>query len=626
MAPNKRRETIKMRLKNFLAIATLISLACTSCTSDVYLGNPEDISQEVAISFDGGTGKSTRAMQGGKDAADSLGNNFVVYGWKTMPTDPVSTLTVFDHYNVNYTAGSAHSTLSNSAGWEYAGQAPNVLNTYLYASPETQDIKYWDFSATQYDFVAFSAGGATQQAVTGAPGQAGYPGTPESGKLIVTPVDRGNPTTQAYTITGAPADLTKVYIADRVTAQQTPVTSIPNRLVTYRDAIQFAFRPLAAKVRIGLYETIPGYSVKDVKFYTDDQSGTVPAAAPALFANGNTIPDGVGAIRVSFPETNSAQETYNKAKLDYSSTALSSTLTIGTKLNAEAAKEDQENGGNIFLGRTSSTASMSADQKVIPTPASVLTLKVDFTLVSIDYNETITVHGATATIPPQYTNWQPNYAYTYLFKISDAVSNSFGQVLYPITFDALETVADNGTQQTIITVSYPSIATYAKGVLGTDYYVGDNIYVSVTNGTAKLLSGENAKLYTAQAISPLEERDITEKNLMDKVQGITLTPASGLTFENHIEGADSPTGDRVDPVSGSNFAKFTPATGGIYVFEYIEQTPEYYKTLQEYNDANPDAQHDQAWWDSFSATADEKIKVPAGSKYYKVIRVGGTRS
>lgn len=624
MAPNKRRETIKMRVKNFLAIATLISLACAACTSDVYLGSPEDISQEVAISFDGGTGKSTRAMQGGQAAATALGSNFVVYGWKTMSDDTQQT--VFDHYNVNYTDGSAHSTLSNSAGWEYAGQAPNVLNTYLYASPEPQDIKYWDFSATQYDFVAFSAGTATQQAVTGTPGDDGYPGTPESGKLIVTPVDRGNPTTQAYTITGSPADLTKVYIADRVTSLPTVSPAIPNRLLGYRDAVQFAFRPLAAKVRIGFYETIPGYSVKDVKFYTDDLPGTVSSTVPALYASGNTIPNGQGTINVSFPVTDSAQPTYNKAKLTYSSTTQSRTLTVGTTLDASAAKEDKENGGNIYLGRTSSTASMSADQKVIPTPASVLTLKVDFTLVSIDYNETITVHGATATIPPQYTNWQPNYAYTYLFKISDAVSNSFGQVLYPITFDALETVTDNGTQQTIITVSYPSIATYAKGVLGSDYYTGDNIYVSVTNGTAKLLSGDNAILYTAQASSPLEERDITEKNLMDKVQGITLTPADGLlSFENHIEGADSPTGDRVDPVSGSNFAKFTPATGGIYVFEYIEQTPEYYKTLQEYNDANPDAQHDKAWWDSFSATADEKIKVPAGSKYYKVIRVGGTR-
>ena len=344
MAPNKRRETIKMRVKNFLAIATLISLACTACTSDVYLGNPEDISQEVAISFDGGTGKSTRAE--GSAAAGLLNNQFVVYGWKTLD-NPAGTQTVFDHYNVNYTDGSAHSTLSNTAGWEYAGQAANALNSTL-ATTDLQDIKYWDFSATQYDFVAFSAG--EENSIIKAGGDA-----PTAKQIAMSPIGPISPI--GYSITGSTTDLTKVYIADRVT--------IDHPSVSNREPIQFAFRPLAAKVRIGLYETIPGYSVTDVKFYQKPISAA-GEATPYLYAGSQTIPTGTGKVTVSFPVTDKALPAYNKAKVTYDSDSPKTEILNLTTFTANAAKEQNETEDGIYLGRTASTASKSADVTLIP--------------------------------------------------------------------------------------------------------------------------------------------------------------------------------------------------------------------------------------------------------------------
>lgn len=525
-------------------ILPLLILLLAGCSESEYLGVEGGNSTDMAIGFAGEMGSATRALSGAAAAAE-LSNSFVVYGFKTTSTTPQ---TVFDHYNVNFTDGSAGSTTSNTAGWEYVGQTANVLNSKL--SGGEQDIKYWDMAADRYDLVAFSKGTATQVNTT-----------PASGQVQFSPVDNANLTAKAYTITGATTDLAKVYIADRVTANKTGTAPAD---MAYKNAVQFNFRSLAATVRIGLFETIPGYSVKDVKFYQQPISVTAEAA-PCLYAGTQTIPSGKGIVNVSFPSANKAVATYSPEG------EKAQTLTLGA-LTANAAKEDKETGGNIYLGRNSSEASTTAGTQVIPAPASDLTLKIDFTLVSIDYNETINVKGATATIPAQYTNWQPNTAYTYLFKLSDAATDVFGRLLYPITFDALEVTDKNdwGVQQTITTIDQPSITTYAKGELGSDYFVGDNIYISVTNGTAKTLNADNAKLYTASAISA---DIITEKNLTDGISGITLNevPDGFMTFTDHIDAADSSTGDQINAIADSNFAKFT-AGNEIYVFEYTEGT------------------------------------------------------
>lgn len=585
-------------------ILPLLILLLAGCSESEYLGVEGGNSTDMAIGFAGEMGSATRALSGAAAAAE-LSDSFVVYGFKTTSTTPQ---TVFDHYNVNFTDGSAGSTTSNTAGWEYVGQTANVLNSTL-GTTEKQDIKYWDMAAGQYDFVAFSAGAATQVNTT-----------PASGQVQFSPVDNASLTTKAYTITGATADLAKVYIADRVTA--TKEGTAPN--MAYKNAVQFNFRSLAATVRIGLFETIPGYSVKDVKFYQQPISAS-GVETPYLYAGTQTIPSGKGIVNVSFPEENSSQPAYNKAVVKYDSEGeKTQTLTLGA-LTANAAKEDKETGGNIYLARTSSAASMTQDVLVVPAPASDLTLKVDFTLVSIDYNETINVKGAVATIPAQYTNWQSNYAYTYLFKISDMVTNAFGQVLYPITFDALETVDDDGIQQTITTIDQPSITTFAKGELGSDYYVGDNIYVSVANGTPKVLSASNSKLYTVSLTGSTLQSEITEKNIMDNRNAIeanthdihlTDVTSSMVTFTNTIDPEDSSTGDRIT-ATGNVFAKFT-AGNDTYVFEFTDSEPVYYQTAAEYNTDKGTTFTDQ----QFAAlTNEQKIKVPAG-KHYKVIRVG----
>ena len=142
-------------------------MALASCSSDDFLGEIQGNEQNgatSAINFGGDTGKITRDPSTGKTAAELLENNFVVVGFKGSKTDAANNdVYAFDHYNVNFKDGSAFSTESNRAGWEYVNQDMTVKGTEPAASlaqsgASQQTIKYWDHSCASYDFIAFSMG------------------------------------------------------------------------------------------------------------------------------------------------------------------------------------------------------------------------------------------------------------------------------------------------------------------------------------------------------------------------------------------------------------------------------------------------------------------------------------
>lgn len=81
-------------------------------------------------------------------------------------------------------------------------------------------------------------------------------------------------------------------------------------------------------------------------------------------------------------------------------------------------------------------------------------MKVDYTLISTDDSgETITVKGATVKVSKDYTNWEKNHHYTYIFKITDSTNGSTGGTgtpsgLNPIVFDAIVSEDLGGSQTT----------------------------------------------------------------------------------------------------------------------------------------------------------------------------------
>ena len=249
----------------FVVTAGLLLAGCANDDLIVENSTPEPADAEMPILFSSVKKGMTRADATGADAAALLGNQFVVSGykgpkteWQTSTTAP-STI-VFDNYAVKYAENTANTTQSNSDNWEYVGvdRIKHAIDNGI----TSQQIKYWDYSQAQYDFIAWSTG--TKTAIYEMPAS----GTVPDGSVLVSAITPSTIGTQAYTFTGKAADLSNVYVADLVTVKKAQYGD---------DPVTFKFRQLGTKVRIAIYETVPGYSVKDVKFYTQGGVLTDPA-------------------------------------------------------------------------------------------------------------------------------------------------------------------------------------------------------------------------------------------------------------------------------------------------------------------------------------------------------------
>lgn len=476
--------------KFFIAAASTLALA--SCSSDDFLGEIQGNEQNgatSAINFGGDTGKITRATSTGKTAAELLGNNFVVVGFKNNEKDAANNkVYAFDHYNVNFKDDPAFSSESNRAGWEYVNQDMTVKGTKPAASlaqsgVKQQTIKYWDHSCASYDFIAFSMG----------KGAASEYATP-------THVDKDKLATAAYTLSGNVNTLSECYISDMKTVEEKDYNT---------TSVSMSFRHLASKVRMALFETVPGYVISDVKFY--DATSTTATANPegTLIGKFNNS----GTLTVSFPTTgivNKDTKDYNKAHVKF--TATEGENGVLNHKGFGAVKYNNQNEGTILAGSTylsqnAADPSYCGDgyQNVLPSEgaASAITLRIDYKLTSVDgSNETINLKGATATVPAEYTEWKSGYAYTYIFKISPDTNGSTGGSstgLTAISFDAV--VVDdeaNGLQETITTVSDNSFTTYGYKdnkvtTNGNEYVNGTEIYATVYSAGATVAP---QKLYT----------------------------------------------------------------------------------------------------------------------------------
>lgn len=471
--------------KFFIAAASTLALA--SCSSDDFLGEIQGNEQNgatSAINFGGDTGKITRATTKGNAAADLLENNFVVVGFKGSKTDAANNETyAFDHYNVNFGNGTANSTESNRAGWEYVNQKMEVkgIDASLAQSGATQQtIKYWDHSCKSYDFIAFSMG----------KGSASKYATP-------TAVNKADLKNAAYTLTGDVNTLSECYISDMKTVEEKD----------YGKTVSMSFRHPASKVRMALFETVPGYVISDVKFY--DATNTTPTTDGTLIGTFNNS----GTLTVYFPTTgivNKDNKDYNKAHVKFTATEGENGVLNFKKFGAVNYKNQAEGTipeGTTYLSQNAAKPSYcgAGYQNVLPSEgaASAITLRIDYKLTSVDgSNETINVKGATATVPAEYTEWKSGFAYTYIFKISQDTNGSTGGSptgLTAISFDAV--VVDdeaNGLQETITTVSDNSFTTYGYKdnkvtTNGNEYVNGTDIYATVYSAGATVAP---QKLYT----------------------------------------------------------------------------------------------------------------------------------
>lgn len=583
--------------KFFIAAASALALA--SCSSDDFLGEIQGNEQNgatSAINFGGDTGKITRATSNGSDAADLLENNFVVVGFKGSKTKEANNETyAFDHYNVNFKNGTAFSTESNRAGWEYVNQDMNVKGTNPAASlaqggASQQTIKYWDHSCASYDFIAFSMGKKDAASKYATP----------------THVDKANLKSAAYTLTGNVNTLSECYISDMKTVKEKEYN---------KTSVSMSFRHLASKVRMALFEIVPGYVISDVKFYdaTDDTATANPEGT--LIGNFNNS----GTLTVFFPTTgtdNAEDKDYNKAHVKFkASTDPGEVGVLNFKKFGAVKYGNQAEGtipeGSTYLSQNAAKPSYcGADdyyQNVLPSEGapSAITLRIDYKLTSVDgTNETINVKGATATVPAQYTEWKSGYAYTYIFKISQDTNGSTGgnsTGLTAISFDAV--VVDdeaNGLQETITTISDNSFTTYGYKdnkvtTNGNEYVNGTEIYATVYSAGATVAP---QKLYTVtleagatQAINEASVANALVKGTNDataKTWTVTDYAGKKMVVTETTDGVASKV-TSVPAYSGHtlsvNALKWTgvvtdPAKETYYAVEYDNGTKKSYKIVK----------------------------------------------
>lgn len=480
--------------KSIILLAAMASLMA-GCLSDDY---PEEVNHtDRMVSFSGKRPSYSRADKVGKDAADELGGSFLVYGFKGDGSFAAgNTQEVFDYYLVNYSEGSDYTTTTNTDGWEYVGTP--VINSLVadIAKDGTQTPKYWDYGQAQYGFVAFSKGTNTGN----------IEGYITDAKIDYTKIS--STVDPVYTLTGDADKLKNFFVSDLHIVEKE----------NYGQPVKLNFRTNGAKVRIGIYETIPGYSVKDVEFKQSVSNDTY-APTPALTSNATEIMYGKGAgtLGVFFPGSDT------KPHFKFTTTEEESNytheLTFGNL--STTGKEKYEADGN-YLYRTSSNPSYTNYVTLMPAGTTQnLQLTAKYTLVSLDgRGETIDVGPIAVSVPAQYANWLPNFAYTYLFKITDV-----GSGLYPITFDAAEIVDAGVDLDAESTINRPAINAYQEGVtigIGNNkIYTSGDIFVTVHDHLAGNIvsplkvgidyaDGDNINLFKIVMSNSVNISDVTE--------------------------------------------------------------------------------------------------------------------
>lgn len=530
-------------MKKYIFLAAS-ALTLASCTSDDFLGDTPGstpTSANSAINFGGDAGKITRATSNEGTPQKMLDGQFLVYGVKKTNDE------IFHNVFVNYSVWDVEDkTTSNTNGWEYVGeQNATKHGTGQISLKKAQTIKYWDYSASEYHFVAGS------------------------------PIDAFKYNTSTDLTTGTVIKSATVSkLAGHINANEEgsalktdPVyVAVPVKVEKkdYQKPVQFTFIRQQSMVRVGIYETIPGYSITHIKFYAYDTDGNfkvsegnniiLTSATDGYFVGGSNL---TGTVTYDWKSTTPS---YTYA---YNETGLTKSKNwYAGKLEVLAEKSSETNVATLY-GKDNDM-SKTGYFTVLPTQetkASPILIKCDYTLTAEDgHGETINVTGATAAIPAAYSKWEPNTRYTYLFKISENTNGTTGGSddpagLYPITFDAAVTEMTDKTEGTTTTFTAPSITTYQKGSVEGDTikYVADkNIDVTVLNDKTEvqtLKTTDEAAEQVGHIAVYKFDTEITEAEVQVK----------GVTGATKIEGS----------VDANNVFTFKPTAAGWYAIKYL---------------------------------------------------------
>lgn len=290
--------------------------------------------------------------------------SFKLWGYKTTGyanNQFTNHQNVMDQYIVQWNAGTAGTTESNVADWEYVG-IPNehAAGTDSEGNPNLQTVKYWDFAATSYRYFAFAPHDETKVEYG------------ESGDNQPYADTHGN---WWYNISFE-ADATNPYIAPLISKLWFSNNAVPNP--KYGETVTLEFLKPVTKVRIRLIDK-----------------------------NGKTIVNpfedaGFGELEFKPADGTSGIVQSGKLKVSY---ALTGPTTVANYL--PQVKIVGTDVGTVHINKTDDTYSQW--YYVLPHVE-----QGDFQLVGL-----IGSDRRIGTVPHEYMSWFPNVEYTYIFKMTE---------------------------------------------------------------------------------------------------------------------------------------------------------------------------------------------------------------
>lgn len=342
-------------------------------------------SSESGIAFGGNSGKwqeagsrawsqiGARAGEG-ETGLETLFSSFRVWGYKTK-TDThqdggngtAVIQKVMDGYLVDW-------DLKN--GWEYIGKQNTFLNT-------TQTIKYWDYSASSYRFMAYAYNDKTTKVTAS------------------TDANLNNTTFRIpYAFSNDATSTTTPYISELWVSNNQSTN-----LHKYGDQVKLTFAPLIAKVR----------------FKFKYAEGQVPQITEISFKDSRWQKDATGKLQ------------WTTAKEDI--TPIEGTIVISYPLS-ETNTQVLKSWENPIVGPLELTIPYEEENDPIHQTD---TYQKWYYMPPMDiakytqgtYIITANVNGnpVSATVDSEYTQWKAGYQYTYTFKISETnTSISFAEV------------------------------------------------------------------------------------------------------------------------------------------------------------------------------------------------------
>ena len=546
-----------MDMKKYIFLAAS-ALALASCQSDDFLGNTPGstpTSANSAIKFDGNAGKISRATSNEGSAEKMLDYQFKIYGVKKGATTETGYKPVFQNYLLWYDDAGKNNTTTNKSGWEYVGEAGKHGTTNQVNLTTPQTIKFWDYASDDYRFVA----GAPSTAFEFIPGDdytltsakiTGLSGHIEAKAKIAGSEDNPVPS--------------PVYVAEPVVVKST----------SYKNTVEFKFVRQQTMVRVGIYETIPGYSISNIKFYPYEENSDAFSTTTSdnIVLTTTTAKYFRGGDQVSGKINYNWNEATPNYTFEYETTGLKESKNwYGGKFESGVPAKASTETTIANLYGTDGDMHANGYFTVLPTPTTTIAqpilIKCDYTLIADDNkDETIEVKGATAAIPEAYSKWDTNTLYTYIFKISENTNGYTGTDkpehvgLYPITFNAVVAETNFGTQGTITTFTAPSITTYQEGSsdgnIGIKYVANKEIKVTVTDNK----TGE---------IKEVNKTEVTDGCVA--VYGLTQPRTEADLQLDNIKNSELIAKNSKDVTLGTDKKsfKFKPTAAGYYAIQYL---------------------------------------------------------